>query len=381
MERAGSSIDQTLLIASGVAAALIVALINFVGNPLWPAVMVYTAFIGLFLCAANYELLGWSERRRQAALLLMALLSAVALVLHPDTATLILSVVLMASVPYHFTPRGSWCLLLLANICYVTVLELRWNSTFYLFSWASLIALQAFAITSSLSRRREMAQQELLAQQNEELIAARALLDQKSKTEERLRIAGDLHDSIGHQLTALRLQLEALAHEAPGELLGSVRDCQQLSADLLEQIRSIVRRMSEDQEHNLAAAIDQMGNITPGVSVTRDTTLPSLAPEPARQLTLCIQEAISNAVRHGNADAIHVRFNNNTLYVEDNGCGLTADSASPGFGLNNICHRLETYQGSAELSTSPSGGCLLALSLGTALSWQDSDDADQAPSA
>ena len=327
----------------------------------------YLAFIALFLGCAHHKTLGWSERSRQYAVFGMLALSLLALNLHADTSTLILSVVLMASVPYHFTPRASWRLVLLANVCYLTVLELRWSSTQYLIPWASLLALQAFAITSSLSRCREMRQQELLTQQNEELIAARARLSQQSKTEERLRIAGDLHDSIGHQLTALRLQLEALAHQAPAELRSSVEDCQSLSADLLEQIRSIVRRMSEDESHDLADAIDRLAKMTPGLSVQRDADMPPLPPDVTRQISLCIQEAINNAVRHGGADAIHIRYQNNRLLIEDNGRGLPEDETHPGFGLSNIRQRLAPFSGNAQLKRSDStGGCVLELALGTA---------------
>ena len=58
-------------------------------------------------------------------------------------------------------------------------------------------------------------------------------------------IAGELHDTIGHGLTALQLQLEALSHDAPDSLRRSVLGCKALAADLLEDL-AIRRRRGGD---------------------------------------------------------------------------------------------------------------------------------------
>ncbi|MEE4660858.1 MAG: histidine kinase [Halieaceae bacterium] len=366
MNQTKKSLDQKLLITSGVVAALVVATINLEATPVWPGMVSYAAFITLFLASANWERLGWSARTARISLLSMLLISVIELTLHPDTATLILAVVLMASVPYHFSPRRSWQLLLLANAAYLAVLEISLSGQQYIVAWASLTALQAFAITSSLSRCREKEQQELLARQNNELIAARAVLAQQSQAEERLRIAGDLHDSVGHQLTALRLQLEALAHVAPPEMQPSVQSCQELSAALLEDIRAVVRRMSGEECADLPGAIAALAQMTPGVAIRIEGELPSVSAELGRQLVFCLQEAINNAVRHGGADLISLRCEDGALRVLDNGSGMPANNVKAGFGLNNIRKRLSHFGGSASLRNAEAkGGCELLLHFNT----------------
>ncbi len=365
MPIAKNTLNDNLLIASGVGASCVVAFIHLQGAWLQPALLLYLGFIGLLLASANRERLQWPLRRRQGSCVAMLGLSVAALTVHPDTSTLILSVVLMASVPYHFSQRGSWRFLLVANLAYLIILEFSWQSRTYLVAWASLIALQGFAITSSLAKVREEQQQELLTCQNSELIAARAVIAQKSQAEERLRIAGDLHDTIGHQLTALRLQLEALSYSASEELKPQVDACQQLSSEILEALRSIVRSMSEQQSQDLEQAIKRLGALIPDVSLSVVSELPALSMDLSQQLLFCIQEGIHNAVRHGDARQITIRYQGSALRIQDDGVGFTGASPFPGFGLANINKRLQPFGGRGELVRGVDNqGCELVLHLG-----------------
>ncbi len=75
-------------------------------------------------------------------------------------------------------------------------------------------------------------------QLNQQLIATRSLLSQSSQHQERVRIARDLHDILGHQLTALSLQLEVLSHKVPDEIKPDVEQSKQVSKELLASIRA-----------------------------------------------------------------------------------------------------------------------------------------------
>lgn len=356
------TLEHHLLFASGLLAIAVVVYINGSSTLHWPDGLIYITFAAVFLASSYDRQLGLEPALSRLAVLAMLALSLVALFINPDTVTLILSVVLMASAPGHLSPRQSWLLLLVANIAYLVVLEFRWQSNGYLLPWLALLALQGFATTSSLTRQREIAAQEALTRQNNELLAARAVLSQQSQAEERLRIAGELHDTIGHQLTALGLQLEALAHQCPASLKSPVSACQTLAAELLESIRSIVRRMSEERRGGLAAAIEQLSALTPGIQVRVTTPLPSLPAELTQQLVFCFQEAIHNAIRHGHASEVEIRYAGGQIAITDNGGGLCG-AVTPGFGLKNIDKRLAPFGGSTALSVAPGGGCTLTLAL------------------
>lgn len=364
MRHKSMTLEQNLLNLSGLMAIAVVAAVNLADGLLWPDSAVFAAFAAAFLVAAYDEELGFNPVVGRLTLAAQLPLSMVALALNPDTLTLILSVVMVAGAPYHYSARSCWLLMIVANTAYWLILRERAGHQDFGVSFVTLLALQGFAISSSLARQREVSTRELLARKNSELLAARALMSRQSQAEERLRIAGDLHDTIGHRLTALRLQLEALSHEAPAALRPAVMQCQSLAADLLEDIRAIVRRMSEEQRGDLSATIIQLAALTPGVEVVIETPLPALPVPVSQQLVFCVQEGINNAIRHGAATQITIAWEDNALHISDNGKGLRGPAPAPGFGLDNIDKRLAPFGGHSALSAaSDLGGCELTLQL------------------
>lgn len=361
------SVEEHLLNLSGLMAIGLVAWVNVFYQNFAVSTPLHLLFAVAFIVQSYWQSIGISKRMAQGCLLLMAAISVAVLAVNKDTVTLILSVVLAAGLPYHFTARQSWGVLLLVNVAYGLVFAFSgMEAGNYVYSWLTLLALQAFAITSSLAKQREVQAQETLARQNNELLAARAVMAQQNQTEERLRIAGDLHDTIGHRLTALQLQLEVLAHESGATHKSQVETCQQLAGDLLEDIRAIVRRMSEDQRNDLASAVQELEALTPDVSISLESSIPELNADVAQQLVFCFQEAISNAIRHGRASQIEIRFADSAFLVTDNGNGLSGNRVEPGFGLSNISARLAPFGGTASLENEDGHGCRLTLSLGEA---------------
>lgn len=350
-----------MLIASGLMAIGVVALVTAPSRP-WPALIPQLGFAIAFLLGAYKGRLPLIPNQGVIAVVAMAFLSALALLAYNDTIVLILSVVLMASAPYHVSRGQSWLLMLIANLSYGWILGGTAGSSDYGTAWLTLIALQGFAITTSLAREREAAVQETLERQNNELLAARVVMAHQSQAEERLRIAGDLHDTIGHRLTALQLQLEVLSHEAPEPLAEKVASTQGLARDLLEDIRSIVRRMSEERRGDLTSAIRELGKLTPGVEITVTSKLPEPDSALAQQLVFCFQEGINNAIRHGGATQIEIGYDKSGFFIRDNGRGVRGEVAQ-GFGLTNIGQRLAPFGGQANLAANTSRGCTLLLTL------------------
>jgi signal transduction histidine kinase len=354
--------EYGLLTASGVAAVAVVVWVTWQGTGQGRLFAVHLLFAALFVAAALDRIHRPGSRFGPLAVLLMLLLNVVALALFPYQITLILAVVLAASAPYHLSPRHSWLLLFVANAAFLFILYRYDRLAGEIPGLLSLLALQVFAASSSQARRREERARLALAVRNEELQAARTELQRQSQAAERLRIAGALHDNLGHRLTALQLQLEVLAQEAPPALRAQLGTCKQLAVDLLEEVRAIVRRMPGSEETDLRAVLDGLAASTPGVELSVPTDLPALAPSVAQQLAFCCQEAVHNAVRHGGADRIEIHHCADGFLVDDNGSGLDEAALESGFGLRNMDQRLKPFGGHVRLEAGPGGrGCRLRL--------------------
>lgn len=355
--------DQYLLNLSGLIAIGLSAWISIPYAPLACTVL-FGLFTIAFLAQSFAEPLMVSRRSAQICVLLMLALSFALLHVVADTIVLVLAVVIMASAPHHFSVRSSWILMAVASVIYALVLErVAPPITQHLYGFLTLLALQAFALTSSIAKVREIETQQALLRSNSELRAARAVMATQSKAEERLRIAGDLHDSIGHRLTALQLQLEVLNHEIPEGNRPQLLSCKALAKDLLEEVRTIVRSMSRTQGNDLREAITELEALTPGVTLETSSDLPDFGAALSHQLVFCIQEAVNNAIRHGGAQRIDVRWETPCLLISDNGRGLSKRGGEPGFGLNNINKRLAPFGGRASLDGEKGSGCILKLEL------------------
>lgn len=358
--------EQWLLNASGIAAVALVAWLGVASAAPWTATVTHGLFLLVFTAAAFDDAIGlppWLGRLAMVALLLLTLL---ALVLHGDTQTLILAVVLAASAPYHLSARESWVLLIVGNIGFWLVLQAHGpSSAGFAYGFVTLLALQAFALSSSLARQRDAESRIALARQNNELQAARAVLARRSRDAERLRIAGDLHDTIGHGLTALQLQLEALTHGVEEGRRSQVQECKAVAAGLLEDVRAIVRDMAVDRGEGLADALAALAAQTPGVELDVREPLPAVDEVLERELVFCFQEGIHNALRHGHATRVTVSYADGAFRITDNGVGLRGRVVRPGFGIQNLGKRLAAFGGSATLESGPAGaGCTLVLRIG-----------------
>jgi signal transduction histidine kinase len=354
--------EQWLLLASGLAAIAVVTWILWRDTGDLLLLCTNLLFALVFLIAGMARLIALPPAYGQLAMPVLLALNIAAVVLFPYQVTLILSVVLAASLPYHLSPRQSWILIVIANLLFAGFIARRGFGGDDIAGPLTLIALQGFAISSSLARRRDEESRLTLAAQNRELQAARAVLARQSLAEERLRIAGELHDTIGHSLTALQLHLEALTHEAPDHLRKSVLTCKSLAAELLDDVRRIVREMPDTGAIDLVAALRDLEQLTPGVSLDVSPSLPEVGSAQAQQLVYCFREAIHNAVRHGGADRIEVDFGDGCFRVTDNGRGLKSRVPRRGFGLDNMQQRLAPFAGKVELQQAPTGtGCRLLL--------------------
>lgn len=186
-------------------------------------------------------------------------------------------------------------------------------------------------------------------------------VEQLTQSDERSRISGELHDTIGHKLTGVLMQLEAAIRvvnadaEGGREMLGSVRENLSSCIDLL---RLTVRNIKPVEKNNRILSIQQTINDfsrNTGVNIEFNITGIPFKLYPSAEITLLknVQEALTNAVRHGKAKNITVDLiyseEDITLTVRDDGCGCT--DVAKGMGLAGMEERAGLLRGRIIISS------------------------------
>ncbi len=207
-----------------------------------------------------------------------------------------------------------------------------------------------------------------LSRANEDLQRAQAELNRAARLDERLQIAQNLHDSLGHHLTALSLNLEAASHSSvPEPAGGAIRTAQQLARASLREIRALVHDAKEERAIDLAQELQQLANDLPSpkLHVTCTPALPDLTPAVARVLLQTVQEVTTNSIRHGAASNLWIAIdsspNHVALRARDDGRGTS--TIRIGFGLTGIQRRIEALGGSVRLGSDPGSGFEVQLEL------------------
>ena len=225
------------------------------------------------------------------------------------------------------------------------------------------VGYSSFTFITGLVARQQAQAREEQRRLNAELRATRALLAESSRMSERLRISRELHDLLGHHLTALSLNLEVAGHLAEGKALDHVRQSHTLAKLLLTDVREAVSEMREERGIDLTNALRVLVEGVPALDVQLELPerLQIEDPERAQVLLRCAQEIITNTVRHAGASHLLLRMTQDEgrirLEAMDNGRGC--EVAKPGNGLRGMRERLSAYGGQLDIITAPGQGFAL----------------------
>jgi signal transduction histidine kinase len=186
-----------------------------------------------------------------------------------------------------------------------------------------------------------------------------AQLAEQSRTAERLRIARELHDALGHHLTAMSLNLEIAAHQTSGEARDNVRTAQSLARLLLGDIRELACSMKHGRATDLVEGLGRLAETVPVPAVHVDIAPGTRVEDPRRAHALlrCAQELVSNSIRHAGARNIWIALRVSAAQVEltARDDGATTGALRPGSGLSGLRERLEELGGSLVVDASHAG--------------------------
>ncbi len=224
------------------------------------------------------------------------------------------------------------------------------------------------AFVTALVTKQQVEAREVQRRLNSELRATRALLAESSRFAERMRISRELHDLIGHHLTALSLNLEVATHLSSGAAKEHVRKGQSIAKLLLSDVREVVSQLREDDSIDLTQALRVLVEGVPGLDIHLELPPRFRVDDPRRAQVLlrCAQEIITNTVRHAAARNLWLRFEcrgdrEMIVHARDDGRGAT--QLVTGNGLTGMRERLAEFGGRLEITPGTNRGFALDASL------------------
>lgn len=302
-----------------------------------------------------------SEGGYLAVVLLMAVTGLAAVGLAPYGPAPILMVLLAAVLAARYEGARLWSWLLGLNLVMAAVMVWTWKREDYIL--ITVLAYASFQLFAALVLRYATQAEragEALRAANAELLATRSLLAEGARDRERLRLARDLHDVAGHKLTALKLNLAALARDAAAGADPRAALCAQLADELLADIRGVVQAMRQGEGVDLQAAIRGLAGCFPRprleLEIADDARPANL--QQAEALLRAVQEALVNAARHSQANTLWVvlRREDGQLRLDLRDDGRGAGELTPGNGLRGMRERLEAGGGGLSLRRTETGG-------------------------
>lgn len=195
-----------------------------------------------------------------------------------------------------------------------------------------------------------------------------AVLAEQMRYSERMQIARELHDLMGHHLTALNLQLQLggalLARADSGAAAQALGRAEGVAAQLLADVREAVSQQRSSQRIDLSAALQALAE---GIASTRielalDEAARDLGPRAAHALLRCVQEGVTNSVRHAAARRVQVELRGDgdevAVSIDDDGRGAPnwREGRAEGFGngLSGMTERMTELGGQMRVTrTSP----------------------------
>ena len=335
--------------------------------------------LSIYLYTRFFEHFG----RRFATLLFQIALVFVIIITSPDRGfvpILYFIVVPMAYLSFSFVQASGLALLclitqLLAYLIVVDASEALALLLPYGGGYAFFAAISTALIQQQKDRQRAEQLLTELEDAHQQLHAYAAQVEALAVAEERNRLAREIHDSLGHYLTAMTMQLQAaskLVAKEPERAAASITKAEEMARESLAEVRRSVAalRASPVDTATLGDAIGELVQNLRDSGIATALTVKgksqSLPIQAKTALYRAAQEGLTNVRKHANASAVEVKLayepEQVTLTITDNGTGHRGQK-SEGFGLLGLRERVTLSGGSLEAGNDPEGGFRLHIAL------------------
>ncbi len=191
----------------------------------------------------------------------------------------------------------------------------------------------------------------------------------KGQNNERLRIAQELHDSIGGNLAGIKLRLNNSNSNDLASINLQIDDTYRQVRDLSHNL--IPEKFSENNFCNILK--EYLNNILKGSSISSNINvypveeIDLLNENLQAEIFKIIQELITNTIKHAKASIIDIQINliDNALGIifEDNGIGFNAKKQTQGIGFKNMKNRLKKISGALYIDSNPKIGTIISIEI------------------
>jgi signal transduction histidine kinase len=246
---------------------------------------------------------------------------------------------------------------------------------FFSFSLAVLFGLSlVFVLLLMNAVLSERESRDKLQVANEKLRQYALKIENQATLEERNRIAREIHDSLGHSLTALNLQLETALKLSKSDISRAMTflvTAKELGSKALQDVRQSVSTMRyhplqgqnlEQVIYGLAADFQRSNGILPECQIS---IISPLSMEISTSIYRIIQESLTNISKYAQATEIKLELITTLatlkLIIQDNGRGFDLGQNTTGFGLQSMRDRILTLGGEFEINTHPGAGCQIIV--------------------
>jgi signal transduction histidine kinase len=276
--------------------------------------------------------------------------------LQPGSSITFLLVFVAWQIALLFPARQALIWIVLQSIAHIVINE-RFNATglMDLTQYVVYYSFKTFTCVIVILAKQEAEARIDQAVINGQLEATRELLAENSRSLERLRISRELHDAVGHRLTALYLHLEVArnAHNAE-QIHDHVKKAQRVSQELLTDVRDVVHTLRHSSRIDLNGALSALSADLPGLKVhlTAPEHLALEDSNKAEVLIRCVQEIITNTLKHAGATELWITLDivnkDIRMVAYDNGRRAHPIRDS-GLGLIGMKERFVEYGGLVEV--------------------------------
>lgn len=269
----------------------------------------------------------------------------------------IYTIIWIACSPAYFSRRYCWWWLGLISLAWYIVRLIAWQEDYPLAETLLIGTFHLFALLSAITADESAKANEKTQALNRELLATQHLLSEASRDSERNRIARDLHDLLGHHLTALTINLQLASRITEGEAKERVEQCHALAKLLLSDVRDAVSTLREMPAVNLQQlfeiAVKDIPKLEIKLDIDRNCTVNNVNTSEA--LLRALQEAITNTLRHSRARKVSVAVTQNEngiqMSYQDDGQGCA--KLHLGNGLTGMRERIERLNGNLNITSTP----------------------------
>ncbi|MBT1452463.1 sensor histidine kinase [Glaciecola sp. XM2] len=313
------------------------------------AIVLYLSYITVWLIIVNENTIEGAQGWRVGLIAFAFCIVVGIYFVVPLSFNSILMGILSGGLPYFLTIRLALVVGSLLSVPLFLIFQYYWGHEQTYISALLFWTFNMFAIIMVNTAKKETEAREQAQEVSRRLISTQALLNEANKQSERVRIARNIHDLLGHHLTALTINLQVAGIKSEGEVKQNIEQCHKLAKLLLSDVREAVSEIRDKGQVDLKKALSEITEQIPHINFKLDVGehLEVDSIDMADALIKCVQESITNTLKHAKGHQMEVTLHQheNELKMQIKNDGNIPQVLRIGNGLKGMQERIEALMG------------------------------------